>query len=250
MGLIVLRLRAGGLYDPVMATRVDITFDWVADRCLRVGLGSGAGEEEHRLVRGAYERVRAAGIAGLVDVTPGYATLVLTFDPLVLEPEAAMEAVRRAVGDGEPAGEGAPGRVVEIPVCYEGACAPDIEAVAEACGLSASEVAARHAGAEYAVRFVGFSPGFAYLAGLPRELATARLDRPRVRVPAGSVGIGGDQTGIYPLATPGGWRLIGRTPLRMFDAQREPAALLGMGDRVRLVAITAERFAAISRGEA
>jgi len=125
------------------------------------------------------------------------------------------------------------GRLVNIPVTYDG---PDLGDIARHCGLSPAEVVQRHEAAEYVVYFLGFQPGFAYLGGLDEALHTPRRTEPRVSVPAGSVGIGGAQTGIYPLASPGGWQLIGRTLTPLFDPQAEPPTLLAPGDRVRFVA--------------
>ncbi|MGI4815359.1 MAG: 5-oxoprolinase subunit PxpB [Janthinobacterium lividum] len=130
------------------------------------------------------------------------------------------------------------GRSVEIEVVYGGAAGPDLEAVARGAQLSPEEVIQRHTAAEYLVFFVGFLPGFAYLGGLDSRLATARRDTPRLQVPAGSVGIGGTQTGIYPQASPGGWHLIGRTARTLFDPTAKTPALLAPGDRVRLVAVS------------
>jgi inhibitor of KinA len=135
-------------------------------------------------------------------------------------------------------------RLIEVPVCYDAEFAPDLETVAQHCGLAPNEVVARHAAARYGVRCVGFTPGFPFLGGLPSQLATPRRKSPRTAVPAGSVAIGGPQTGIYPLRSPGGWNIIGRTPLRLFDVTREPAALLRAGDRVRFVSIGREEFEA------
>ena len=133
-------------------------------------------------------------------------------------------------------------RVVEIPVCYGGGHGPDLDEVADHHGLAPADVVDIHVRGEYRVYMIGFAPGFAYLGGLAARIATPRRAEPRSLVPAGSVGIGGSQTGIYPLASPGGWRLIGRTPLRMFDATRLPPALLGVGDRVRFRGIAPNEF--------
>jgi inhibitor of KinA len=133
-------------------------------------------------------------------------------------------------------------RPVEIPVCYEPEFALDIDRVAEQAQISASEVVDLHSGSEYRVACIGFVPGFPFLAGLPKQLATPRRDTPRKEIPAGSVGIGGAQTGIYPLRSPGGWNLIGRTPLKLFDPTKDPPTLLCPGDRVRFRAITREQF--------
>lgn len=132
---------------------------------------------------------------------------------------------------------------VDIPACFDGEdLAPDLAYVAGRAGLSPAQVVAAYVAAEYIVDFLGFAPGFAYLRGLPTALATPRLESPRTRVPAGSVGIAGAQTGVYPLSTPGGWRLIGRTPERMFDPDRNPPARLAKGDRVRFVPIDRAEF--------
>ena len=133
-------------------------------------------------------------------------------------------------------------RLVEVPVCYDVEFALDLELVAQHCGLSPNDVVARHAAARYDVRCVGFTPGFPFLGGLPAKLATPRRKSPRPAVPAGSVGIGGPQTGIYPLRSPGGWNIIGRTPLRLFDVTREPAALFRAGDRVHFFQIGRDEF--------
>ena len=170
-------------------------------------------------------------VDGVQALIPGMNNLTLVFDPLRTDP-AALEAAARQLWE-QPPRRRAPGRRVEIPVSYDG---PDLGDVAAHCGLSPDEVVQRHTAAEYVVYFLGFQPGFAYLGGLDETLHTPRRHEPRVSVPAGSVGIGGAQTGIYPLATPGGWQLIGRTSLALFDAQAEPPTLLAPGDRVRFVA--------------
>ncbi|RKP58548.1 5-oxoprolinase subunit PxpB [Pararobbsia silviterrae] len=145
-------------------------------------------------------------------------------------------ASRTHADDAEPHDLGdAPGRLIELPVHYGGVDGPDIEAVARHAGLSVEALIERHAQTEYTVYFLGFQPGFAYLGGLDPALAAPRRKEPRVRVPAGSVGIGGAQTGVYPTASPGGWQLIGRTPATLFDAERDPPSLLAPGDRVRFV---------------
>jgi KipI family sensor histidine kinase inhibitor len=161
--------------------------------------------------------------------------LTISFDPLRTDPAALEAAVLTAWA--EPAQAQALGRVVEIPVRYGHNAGPDLADVAAHCGLTPDEVVQRHTAAEYVVYFVGFQPGFAYLGGLDDVLHTPRRAEPRLAVPAGSVGIGGAQTGIYPLATPGGWQLIGRTELPLFDPHAEPPTLLAPGDRVRFVAI-------------
>lgn len=175
-----------------------------------------------------------AGLAqteGVLGLTPGMNNLTLSFDPLHTDGDALAESARALWI--KPLRRQQAGRLVEIPVRYDG---PDLADVAAHCGLTPDEVVRRHAAAEYIVYFIGFQPGFSYLGGLDESLQTPRRAEPRTAVPAGSVGIGGAQTGIYPLATPGGWQLIGRTALPLFDPQAEPPTLLAPGDRLRFVA--------------
>jgi KipI family sensor histidine kinase inhibitor len=173
---------------------------------------------------------------GVTNVHPAYASILIDFDPLRIgrfEMErAAAELFAQAAAAPWPEP-----RTVEIPVAYGGEYGPDLEAVAALTGHTPDEVAAIHSGAEYLVYFLGFSPGFPYLGGMPESIAAPRLETPRRRVPAGSVAIGGRQTGVYPMASPGGWRIIGRTPLRLFEPDADPPVLLQMGDHVRFVPI-------------
>ncbi|HEY6066505.1 MAG TPA: 5-oxoprolinase subunit PxpB, partial [Thermoanaerobaculia bacterium] len=152
---------------------------------------------------------------GFLDAVPGARTLFVLFDPRTAERDALIRRVRRIAE--EPADASPDSRLLRIPVAYGAENGPDLETLARDRGLDPDEVVRRHAAAEYRVAFLGFSPGFAYLTGLPQELAAPRRDSPRARVPAGSVAIGGDYTAVYPAETPGGWRLIGRSPVRLFD---------------------------------
>lgn len=214
----------------------------LGDRALLVHLGDTIDEATLERVREG--RARLATLPGVRDVVAGYATIAVHYDPRLapgggLAPHDAMvAAVQRALATESRAATGAP-RLVEIPVRYGGADGPDLEEVARHHGIDAGEVVARHVAPTYVVHVVGFVPGFPYLGGLDPRLATPRRATPRTLVPAGSVGIGGSQTGVYPIASPGGWQLIGRTPLRLFDARREPPALLRVGDQVRFRAVDA-----------
>lgn len=182
-------------------------------------------------------RVAAAAIPGVVETVPAFASLLIFYDPLVTEYDAVADAVQKlaqAPGSDTATGEG---RLVEIPVRYGGTFGPDLPFVAKHAGLTEKEVIELHAGREYRIYMLGFLPGFPYLGGLDERLFTPRLPTPRTAIPAGSVGIGGEQTGIYPIASPGGWQLIGRTPLKLFD----PAAgalPYAAGDRIRFCPIT------------
>lgn len=165
------------------------------------------------------------------DVVPGMNNLTLICRPLRMAFDELTHRLRAAWMDAE--AEALSGREVDIPVDYGGEHGPDLEEVARLTGLTAGEVVSRHAGGDYVVFFLGFLPGFAYLGGLDPRLHVPRRATPRLSVPAGSVGIGGAQTGIYPLAVPGGWQLIGRTCEVLFDPTRTPPTLLAPGDRVR-----------------
>ena len=206
-----------------------MTIQPASDRSLLVSFGDEISIEAHHQVArltGALDRQR-----GVLNLHPAFASVLIDFDPR-LHSHADIEALARrrmetAVDEARPA------RLVEIPVCYGGEFGPDLEDVARHAGLSPERVVELHAAADYLVYFVGFATCFPYLGGLPPQLATPRLPAPRKHVPAGSVAIGGSQAGIYPLASPGGWRIVGRTPLPLFDPQASPPPLLRMGDRVR-----------------
>jgi KipI family sensor histidine kinase inhibitor len=175
---------------------------------------------------------------GVGEVLPGMNNLTLTFDPTAIELDALMAQVLAAWP--KLSAKAVEGRLVEIPVAYGGEHGPDLGDVAAHTGLTPAEVVRRHSAGEYVVYLLGFLPGFAFMGGLAPELATPRRAEPRTAVPARSVGIGGEQTGIYPLVSPGGWQLIGRTSLEMFDPAAEPPTLLRPGDRVRFVVESAE----------
>jgi KipI family sensor histidine kinase inhibitor len=174
-------------------------------------------------------RAISESVPGLVDVVPGHRTVLVTW---VVEPsrDGLTEIAARAVRGQEPT---EPGRVVEIPVTYDGI---DLDEVSELVGLPVEEVVRAHCGTTYVVAFLGFAPGYGYLTGGDPRLVVPRRNEPRVRVPAGSVAIAGPYSGIYPREGPGGWRLIGTTPAVLFDPARDPPSLFSAGDRVRFVA--------------
>ena len=220
-----------------------------SDHSLLVSFGEEISSEAHAQVRGLLHLLQAEPLAGVLNLHPAYASLLVSYDPLRADREELQREIeRRLAGAGEAALPEP--RVVEIPVCYGGEFGPDLDEVSAACGLDPSEVIGEHATGNYLVYFLGFSPGFPYLGGMSARIAAPRRATPRKRVPAGSVAIGGSQTGIYPLASPGGWQLIGRTPLALFDPRRTPPALIGLGDRVRFVAIGDEEYRRVaSEGE-
>ena len=204
-----------------------------SDRSLLVAFGESISVETHH---GVFHLTRALeGVRGILNLHPAYASLLVEFDPR-LHDHALMEALVRERAASEAAeSHGEETRLVEIAVRYGAEFGPDLADVARHTGLTPERVVEMHAGAEYLVYFLGFAPGFAYLGGLPPELTTPRLSAPRKRVPAGSVAIGGNQTGVYPIESPGGWRIIGHTDAKLFDPSAAEPVLLRMGDRLRFV---------------
>jgi len=204
-----------------------------------------------------FRQLQAASIPGVIELVPAYTSVAVFFDPVTVAKATETSdklfdwlatRIRAAVAD--VAGQGhtkrSVSRTVEIPVSYDPEFAVDLDRVAQTAELSPGEVIDLHSAAEYRVACIGFVPGFPFLAGLPKKLATPRRDVPRKEIPPGSVGIGGAQTGIYPLRSPGGWNLIGRTPLRLFDPERSPPLLLRAGQRVRFRKITRDEFESLS----
>ncbi|MEP6939728.1 MAG: 5-oxoprolinase subunit PxpB [Rudaea sp.] len=226
----------------------------LGDEALLVVLGDAIDAALNARVHAAAATLRATNLPGINDVTAAYASVCVRYDPAQwqMPDRAPFEALRaridallRAATIGLVAEQArAP---IEIPVCYGGDYGADLGQVAAHAGLSQADVIAAHAGADYRVAMLGFAPGFAYLLGLDPRLHAPRRAQPRTRVPAGSVAIGGAQTGIYPRELPGGWQIIGRTPACLFDATRDAPALLAPGQRVRFRPISAAQFAAAPR---
>ena len=185
-------------------------------------------------------------VAGVWNLHPAYCSLLVKFDALKLRHEEVEAILRGYLARLDEVKLPEP-RLVEIPVCYGGEFGPDLAEVCALRGMTSAQAIQCHSSVEYLVYFLGFVPGFAYLGELPEELVTPRLATPRRKVPAGSVGIAANHTGVYPFATPGGWRLIGRTPVAMFRADRDGLSLLSIGDRVRFTPIEAERFASLEK---
>ncbi|HEX8042688.1 5-oxoprolinase subunit PxpB [Candidatus Deferrimicrobium sp.] len=182
-------------------------------------------------------------IEGILEWVPTYRSLLVLFDPLLVARGDLAAGIGRLLEGDEGGRESLPtGRIVELPVCYGGEFGPDLDFVARQNGISPEEAIAIHSSVLYLVYMLGFTPGFPYLGGMSSRLATPRLSSPRGKVPAGAVGIAGDQTGVYPVESPGGWRLIGRTPLRLFDPDREDSFLVAAGDFVRFLPIDEEEF--------
>lgn len=222
------------------------------DRALLVRTGASLSPGAYRRALRLWQALVAARLPGVVDLVLAYASVLVHFDPLITDTSPLSEHIR-AVYARMSRARMTPGRLVTIPVRYGGADGPDLEDVAAYTSLTPNEVIRQHARPVYRVYFLGFTAGFPYLGGLPAALTTPRLDAPRTRVLSGSVGIAGQQTGIYPAASPGGWRLIGRTTTRLFDPARTSPALLRPGDRVRFVPVAglpANKFVSMGRAAA
>ena len=222
-----------------------------------------APEETLDEVLRVFQLLQRVAIPGVIELAPAYTSVAIFFDPVaVLDANGAANGafdslaakIRGAITADSKRRRRRTAtharQVTEIPVCYDPEFGFDLDRVAEHTKLSEREVVDLHRTGEYRVACIGFVPGFTFLAGLSKNLATPRRDVPRKEIPPGSVGIGGAQTGIYPLRSPGGWNLIGRTPLKLFDPSKNPPTLLRPGDRVRFRAITREEFAVFAEATA
>jgi len=213
-------------------------FKPLGDSALLISFGELIDEDINDRVHALAGEIERTNFEWLIEVVPAYSSLAVIYDPLLIDFKGVRETVERI----EVASERFEGKLVEVPVVYGGQYGPDIEFVAEYNGLSVDDVIEIHSRPVYRVYFLGFLPGFAYLGGMDERIATPRLEKPRLKVPAGSVGIAGRQTGVYPLESPGGWRLVGRTPLRLFNPSNEPPTLLQPGDRVKFVPIEDDKL--------
>ena len=217
------------------------------DQALVVELGDSISPEINRRVRNLTLAIEKAEVPGVLDLTPAYRSLLVYYDPMIISSPELQAGIEGLDQTADQTALEAP-LVVHIPTLYGGEQGPDLDFVAEHAGLSTEKVVSIHSGTNYLVYMIGFSPGFPYLGGLSEKLATPRLDTPRTEIPGGSVGIAEGQTGVYPVASPGGWRLIGRTPLKLFDPNSEPPGLLTAGNYVRFIPIaTEEEYVAIQQ---
>ncbi|HEY5633321.1 MAG TPA: 5-oxoprolinase subunit PxpB [Burkholderiaceae bacterium] len=226
------------------------------DRCLIVEFGDRVDPAINRTVHALAERLLDEALEGVTDVVPAFTTVAVHYRPEAVAlgasgkaedplPHARLSAALGSILEAGVQARDADQRTVEIPVCYGGEFGPDLDEVAAACGLSPAEVVALHGESPHVVYMLGFAPGFPYMGGLDPRLARPRRSTPRVRIAAGTVAIAREQSAVYTLETPGGWNLIGRTPIALFRPDADPPSLLRPGDRVRFVAISEADYRAL-----
>jgi inhibitor of KinA len=227
-----------------MSANRDVEFRLASDQSLLVYFDEKISPDAHQQVRKLLHALASRPITDVRNLHPAYCSVLIDFDPLKTTRPELEAALRRRIEELSEVELPGP-REVEIATCYGREFGPDLEEVANFCGIAPDQVVDLHSSVTYTVYFLGFVPGFAYLGELPATLVMPRLASPRRTTVPGSVGIADNQTGIYPFATPGGWRLIGRTPLAIFQPDRENMSLLNVGDRVRFIPISSAQFAAM-----
>ena len=220
-------------------------FRFAGDRGLLMVFGDVIDPVVNARIRAMANRLESECLQGVEEIIPTYCALILIYEPLETTPDVLIPILSFLNSDLETIDLPDPD-IVELPVCYHESLGPDLAHVAEINGLTSQEVIEIHTKPLYPIYMIGFTPGFPYLGGLPEAIHTPRLKSPRTRVAAGSVGIANNQTGIYPIDSPGGWQLIGRCPVKLFDPERENPILLKAGDRLKFIPVSLERFHEIS----
>lgn len=216
------------------------------DSSILIEFGKEISPEINRKIKATVQLMKEQHIEGVVDVIPAFCSLLINYDPRVISYDEIRERMQKLVKVDAKSGEEKK-KIYEIPVCYGGEYGPDIENIAANAGLSVEEVIKIHSSRDYLIYMLGFLPGFCYLGGLDERIHTPRLANPRIKINAGSVGIGGSQTGIYPLDSPGGWQLMGMTPVKTYDPDREVPILVEAGDYIRFVPIDEEEYKRIKK---
>jgi len=215
------------------------------DSAFIIKAGDVISEEVNLVVRKLLKRLEEENISGILDFIPSYNELMVCYDPVTVDYRQLLEIFKRCAADLS-AMTLLDAEVVHVPVMYGGEFGPDLQYVAEYNGLTEEDVISIHGTADCLVYMLGFTPGFCYLGGMDRRIATPRQETPRLKIPAGSVGIAGEQTGIYPIGSPGGWQLIGRTPLRLFNPDAKPEFLFSAGDYIRFYSVDKDEYERIA----
>ena len=214
------------------------------DSSILIEFGTTIAPEINGRITAIVGMIKGQQIEGIVDMIPSFCALLINYDPRVITYGQISERMEKLVNL-EIEGEESVVTIYEIPVCYGGEYGPDLEHIATHAGLSTDEVIQIHSGSDYLIYMLGFMPGFPYLGGLDDRIHTPRLENPRMKIPAGSVGIGGAQTGIYPMESPGGWQLLGRTPVQTYNPNREVPILFESGDYIRFIPIGEDEYVRI-----
>ena len=218
------------------------TISPVGDRAISIDFGQVIDPKINRHIRQTIERIKELQLEGIIELVPTYCALLVEYDAMVYSYSEICNIIEPTLEEGMTNTKNELITVVEVPTVYGGEFGPDLSFVASHNHLSEDEVISIHSGTDYLVYMLGFIPGFTYLGGMDPRIATPRLSSPRTLIPAGSVGIAGEQTGTYPSDSPGGWQIIGRTPVTMYDMSKVQAALLNAGDYVRYVPIDESEF--------
>jgi len=218
------------------------TISPVGDRAISIDFGQVIDPTINRHIRQTIERIKALQLEGIIELVPTYCALLVEYDAMLYSYSEICKIIEPTLEEGMTNTTNELVTVVEVPTVYGGEFGPDLSFVASHNHLSEDEVISIHSGTDYLVYMLGFIPGFTYLGGMDPRIATPRLSSPRTLIPAGSVGIAGEQTGTYPSDSPGGWQIIGRTPVTMYDMSKAQAALLKAGDYVRYVPIDESEF--------
>ncbi|SHH11884.1 sensor histidine kinase inhibitor, KipI family [Anaerosphaera aminiphila DSM 21120] len=219
----------------------DVRYLVAGDSAIIMEFGNEISEEINARIRSTIDKIEAEKISGIIELVPTYRSITISYNPLVIKYEELMGKLKSFEAfDSDSVEEKV--KLIEIPTVYAGEYGPDISFVAENSGLSKEEVIKIHTGTDYLVYMLGFAPGFTYLGGMDKRIETPRLKTPRLKIPGGSVGIAGAQTGMYPSESPGGWQLIGRTPLKLYDEKNDPPVFINAGDYIRYVQIDEAEF--------
>ena len=219
-----------------------VKFLFSGDSALVIEFGNEISVDINKKIRKMMDNIKKENIDGIIELVPTYCSLLVNYDVLKIDYKSLVEKLKTLLNDDNETGEDEEVTLIEIPTLYNDECGPDLAYVAEYNKLSKEEVIKIHTGTDYLVYMLGFMPGFTYLGGMSEKIATPRLESPRLQIYPGTVGIAGKQTGMYPSMSPGGWRIIGRTPLKLYNPDSETPVYISSGDYIRYISISEEEY--------